>query len=229
MRAVSAVLGLCQRKGVKVRSRVEITGVNKAGGQIKGLKDSVGRLWQAENYLFAPGAWAGPLLKAWRLPIKVTRQSQIYLRPPCNRGRYRAEHFPPFLIQSSGFYGFPMHIHGFMKIGDLGKGAPGQPGDAPEREVSPAFERKVRNFLKRYIPELANFTEYEGHLSYNANTKDGDFIVDRLPDCANGYLMAGFSGHGFKFAPLLGRAMGQLMAGAKPDLNLHRFRCGRFA
>ncbi|MDD5655991.1 MAG: FAD-dependent oxidoreductase [Elusimicrobia bacterium] len=228
MRAVSAILGLCQRKGVKVRSRVEVAGVAKSGGRITGLKDRAGRSWPAEDYLFAPGAWTGQLLKGWRLPIKVTRQSQIYLRPPFNRGRYRAEHFPPFLIKSAGFYGLPMHIHGFMKIGELGQGAPGRPGDAPEREVSPAFERKVRAFLKRYIPELAGFTECEGHVNYYANTRDGDFIVDRLPGCSNGYLMAGFSGHGFKFAPLLGQAAAQLIVGGKSDLNLHRFRLGRF-
>jgi monomeric sarcosine oxidase len=228
MRAVSAILGLCQRKGVKVRCQVSITGLSKAGGVIKGLKDSAGRTWQAENYLFAPGAWAPKLLKPWRLPIKVTRQSQIYLRPPLNRGRYRQEHFPPFLVESASFYGFPMHIHGFMKIGDLKKGSPAEPGDAPEREISPAFERRVRAFLKRYIPELANFSEYEGHVAYYANTKDGDFIMDRLPDASNGFIMAGFSGHGFKFGPLLGQAMAQLMIGGKSDLNLHRFRMGRF-
>jgi len=48
--------------------------------------------------------------------------------------------------------------------------------------------------------------------------------MDRLPDVSNGFVMAGFSGHGFKFAPLLGQAMAQLMVGGKSDLNLHRFR-----
>jgi glycine/D-amino acid oxidase-like deaminating enzyme len=132
------------------------------------------------------------------------------------------------LVQSQGFYGYPLHIHGFLKIASCKKGAPGKPGDVPDREITPPFERKTRQFLKRFIPELAAFTEGEGHVCYYANTKDGDFILDRLPETANGCLMAGFSGHGFKFAPLLGQAMAQLVVGGKTDLNLHRFRLSRF-
>jgi glycine/D-amino acid oxidase-like deaminating enzyme len=115
-----------------------------------------------------------------------------------------------------------------MKIGETRKGPPGKPGDVPEREITPQFERKVRTFFKRFIPELANFTEHEGHVCYYTGTKDDDFIIDRLPDAANGFVMTGFSGHGFKFAPLVGQAMAQLMVGGKSDLNLHRFRLNRF-
>lgn len=226
-RAVSAILGLAQRKGVRVRPHVKITALVKSGGKIKVLKDSLGRTWAAENYIFASGAWVTETLKNYRLPISVTRQEQLYLRPPCNRGRYRPEHFPPFLISSQGFYGFPLHIHGFLKIGSCRKGLAGKPGDVPDREVSPAFMRKCRTFLKRFMPELATFSEFEGHISYYASTNNGDFILDRLPDVANGFLAAGFSGHGFKFAPLIGQALAQRIVGGKTDLNLHRFRLNR--
>jgi len=227
-RAVSSIMGLAQRKGVKVRAHVKVTSLVQAKGSIQALKDSSGKVWEAESFLFAPGAWTPELLKSYRLPLKVTRQQQMYLRPPFNRGRYREEHFPPFSIAHAGFYGFPMHIHGFMKIGEFRKGAPGKPGDVPDREITPAFERKCRVFLKRYIPELANFTEFEGHVCYYASTKDQDFILDRLPGTANAFVMAGFSGHGFKFAPLVGQAMAQLIVGGKSELNLHRFRLSRF-
>jgi len=228
MRAVSSILGLAQRRGVKVRTNTQVASLVKAKGVITAVKDTAGRLHEAGNFLFAPGAWTPELLKGYRLPLKVTRQQQLYLRPPHNRGRYRQEHFPPFYVPSQGFYGLPMHIHGFMKIAESRKGPPGRPGDVDDREITPQFERKVRAFLKRFIPELAGFTEHEGHVNYYTNTKDGDFIMDRLPDASNGFLMAGFSGHGFTFAPLLGQAMAQLMVGGKSELNLHRFRLNRF-
>ncbi|MDD5629308.1 MAG: N-methyl-L-tryptophan oxidase [Elusimicrobia bacterium] len=228
MRAVSTILGLAQRKGCKVRTHTQVAALVKSKGVITAVKDSAGRLHEAGHFLFAPGAWTSDLLKPYRLPLKVTRQQQLYLRPPFNRGRYRQEHFPPFYVQSQGFYGVPMHIHGFMKIAENRKGPPGKPGDVDEREITPQFEKKVRAFLKRFIPELAGFSEHEGHVCYYTSTKDDDFIMDRLPDASNGYLMAGFSGHGFKFAPLLGQAMAQLIVGGKSDLNLHRFRLNRF-
>lgn len=228
--AVSAISVLAQRKGAKVRPQVKVAQVLRDKTGIKGVKDSTGKLWQAESYVFAAGIWTGELLKSYKLPIKITKQQQLYLRPPSNRGRYRPEHFPVWISRQSGFYGFPLHIHGFLKMGDDKKGAPAKPKPGQDdRELSPQFERKCRAFLKRYFPELASFTEFEGHNCYYDNTKDGDFIIDRLPDSPNAVVAAGFSGHGFKFGPLVGRTIAELIVGGKPELNLHRFRLGRFS
>jgi monomeric sarcosine oxidase len=229
-KAVTALAGLAQRKGAKVKPQTRITAVlrDKKEG-IKGLRDSSGKVWVGEQYLFAAGPGNVELLKAYNLPIKLTRQYQMYVRPPANRGRYRPEHFPVFAALSEGIYGFPLHIHGFLKIGDHKKGSPIKPADATARpEASAAFEKKCRAFFKRYIPELQHFTEFEGHACYYDNTKDDDFILDRLPDAPNGYLAAGFSGHGFKFGPLIGKTLAELITGGKPELNLHRFRLSRF-
>jgi sarcosine oxidase/L-pipecolate oxidase len=229
-KAVGALAGLAQRKGAKVRPQTKIVAVlrdKKAG--ITGLKDASGKTWTADNYLFAAGPGNVEILKAYKLPIKITKQFQMYVRPPANRGRYRPEHFPVFAALSEGFYGFPLHLHGFLKIADHKKGSPLKPAEALARaEDNPAFERKCRAFLKRYIPELEKFTEFEAHACFYDNTKDDDFIIDRLPDAANGWLAAGFSGHAMKFGPLIGKTLAELIAGGKPELNLHRFRLSRF-
>jgi monomeric sarcosine oxidase len=228
-KAVGHLSTLAQRKGAKIRTRTKVAQIlrDKKDG-IKGIKDEHGRLHTAEQYLFTGGMWTPELLKSYGIPIKVTRQYQLYLRPPSNRGRYRPEHFPVFASLQAGFYGFPLHIHGFLKIGDHKKGPPGKPGPGSETDLPPAFEKKCRAFLKRFIPELASFTEYEGHVCHYDNTKDDDFILDRLPDAPNGFIAAGFSGHGFKFGPLIGKTMAELITGGKPELNLHRFRMSRF-
>jgi monomeric sarcosine oxidase len=228
-KAVAAVSVLAQRKGAKIRGGVKVTAVLKDKSGICGLKDSAGKRWEAENYVFMGGAWTPELLKGYGVPLKVTLQEQLYLRPPINRGRYRPEHFPVFAALSEGFYGLPMHIHGFMKIGYHRSGPAGKPGPGQDdRLLTRAFEKKCRTFLKRYIPELASFTEMEGHTCHYDNTKDGDFIIDRLPDAPNALIAAGFSGHGFKFGPLVGKTVSELVVGGKSELNLHRFRLGRF-
>lgn len=228
MRATSTLLHMAQKLGAKVRPHTRITAIIKGKGGITGLKDSHGKLWTASAYLFAAGAWTSELLKKYGIPLKVTRQQQLYLRPPTNRGRYRPEHFPVFAALSNGFYGFPLHIHGFLKIGDHRKGPPGMPGPDSNQEVSPQFIKSCREFLKRFIPELADFTDMEAKVGFYTNTKDDDFIMDRLPDVENGFIAAGFSGHGFKFAPLIGKTMAELIVGGKSELNLHRFRLTRF-
>lgn len=228
-RGVAATASIAQRKGVRIRSNVKVVSLVKDKNGVRALKDSAGKTWEAEKFVFAAGYWTGDLLKSYGLPIKVTRQEQIFLRPLSNRGRYRPEHFPVFASLSQGFYGFPVHLHGFIKIGDHSKGPVVKKADHDElRELTPKFEKKGRAFLKKFIPELAGFTEFEGHVCWYDNTPDDDFIIDRLPDLPNAFVAAGFSGHGFKFAPIVGKSMAELVVGGRSDLNLHRFRLTRF-
>ena len=56
------------------------------------------------------------------------------------------------------------------------------------------------------------------------NTADGDFILDRVGRIVVG---CGTSGHGFKFAPLLGDLLADLAMGLPPPIDLHRFSLGR--
>src|SRR3989338_8806169 len=223
-RATAAISMLAQRKSVRVKTHCKAALVLREKNAITGIKDSSGKVWRGGNYLFTAGAWTPELLKN-SVPLKITCQQQIYVRPPSNRGRYRPEHFPVFYVSSQGFSGFPLHIHGFMKIAGFRQGPAGKPGLTDK--VLTAFDKKCRIFLKRYIPELAAFTESEGSVSYFDNTKDGDFIMDRLSSVSNGYVACGFAEKGLRFAPLIGKTMAELITGAKPELNLHRFRLSR--
>jgi N-methyl-L-tryptophan oxidase len=228
-RAVAATASIAQRKNVRIRSNVKIVSIQKDKTGVRSVTDAAGKTWEADKFLFAGGYWSGELLKSWGIPIKITRQEQMFLRPLSNRGRYRPEHFPVFASLAGGFYGFPVHLHGFIKIGDHRKGQVVRKADPEQlRELTPKFEKSCRKFLKTFLPELSQFTEFEGHTCWYDNTPDDDFIMDRLPDAPNAYVAAGFSGHGFKFAPIVGKSMAELMVAGKPELNLHRFRLTRF-
>lgn len=227
-RSVGATASLAQRKGVKIRNGVKIVSIVKDKSGVRSLKDASGKTWEAEKFLFTSGFHAPELLKAWKLPIKITKQEQLYLRPLASRGRYRPEHFPVFASLTGGFYGFPVHLQGFIKIGDHRKGPATKPDPKFLRELTPKFEKSCRKFLKKFIPELAGFEDFEGHTCWYDNTPDDDFIMDRLPDAPNAFIAGGFSGHGFKFAPIVGQSMAELMIGGKSELNLHRFRLSRF-
>ncbi|MEK7383821.1 MAG: FAD-dependent oxidoreductase, partial [Elusimicrobiota bacterium] len=114
--AVSAMASIAQRRGVRLRSGVKVVSLVKDKGRLRAVKDAAGKVWEAEKFLFTCGHWTSELLKGQGIPMKITKQEQMFLRPLFNRGRYRPEHFPVFSDHASGFYGFPVHIHGFIKL-----------------------------------------------------------------------------------------------------------------
>ena len=58
---------------------------------------------------------------------------------------------------------------------------------------------------------------------------DEHFIVDRHPQHANVVFAAGLSGHGFKFAPVLGRALADLALDGGTELPIDFLSLARFA
>jgi sarcosine oxidase len=60
-------------------------------------------------------------------------------------------------------------------------------------------------------------------------TPDETFIIDRLPDAPQVVIASPCSGHGFKFAPLIGEAVAALALGAEPPFDLAKFSLDRFS
>ena len=89
-------------------------------------------------------------------------------------------------------------------------------------------KKRVTEFLSDYLPKVGHEVVKHDTCMYT-KTPDENFIVDRHPEHENVVLGAGFSGHGFKFAPVLGRVLADMaMEGATDSsiefLSLSRFR-----
>lgn len=226
-RAVTALAAAAARKGTVICEKTKVVQVIRGKDGIREIRDWDGKSWKADRYLFVAGSWSRELLAAYHLPLKVTRQELLYFRPPQNQGRYRPEHCPVFTGSAQGFYGFPVHIHGFMKISCHRKGPPAKPGPSSQ-ETSPRFEKACRKFLRQFMPDAASFTESEGKMCCYNNTPDNDFILDRLKNEPNAFIATGFSGHGFQFGPLIANLMADSMIKGKTEINIQRFQLSRF-
>ncbi|MFH1723380.1 MAG: FAD-dependent oxidoreductase [Elusimicrobiota bacterium] len=215
-----------EKSGGRLEPGVRIAKILRTKAGVQGLRDAKGKTWRAANYVFASGAWTKEILSELGVPMTITQQECLYLRPPRNQGRYRPAHFPVFAVAAKGVHGFPVHIHGFLKMGCHRKG-PVKRNPAMPVPPDDGYERKCRAFLKGFIPDLADFADMEGRAHYYTRISDGDFLLDRLPGTPNAWVAAGFGGNGPMFAPLVGRTVSQLVSGEKPGINLHRFRIGR--
>ena len=124
-------------------------------------------------------------------------------------------------IARTGYYGFPLHRDGVVKIGHHGPGVPVDP-DAP-RSVSDRQLADLRAFLADTFPALLDAELVYTRLCLYADSQDGDFWIARNPDRPGLTVASGDSGHGFKFAPVLGDLIADALE-AKPNPVLERFR-----
>jgi len=83
------------------------------------------------------------------------------------------------------------------------------------------------NKIIKHYPHLHPTPDIEESCIYTM-TRDRDFIIDRHPDHSNIIIGAGFSGHGFKLSPVVGRLLGEMALGRKPSYPIHHYSVNRF-
>jgi len=142
---------------------------------------------------------------------------------PAEPDLFRSESFPVFTadIARTGFYGFPLSPTGVVKIATHTLGADTDP-DGP-REVTPRDIEYQRAFLRETFPALADAPVVTTRLCLYADTQDGDFWIARHPELEGLTIATGGSGHGFKFAPVLGGIIADAVERTE-NTQLDRFR-----
>jgi len=94
--------------------------------------------------------------------------------------------------------------------------------------VVAADEAMIRSAIAAHIPAVDGKLLSAQTCLYTM-TPDGDFILDRLPGCAQIIVAAPCSGHGFKFAPVIGEILADLAVTGRTDYDISRFRLARFS
>lgn len=225
--AMRSLLDLARRRGVETLERERVIEVTKAASRGVSIITESGELVSCERAMIASGPWSRKLLPLLADKLTTTRQEIVYFEPRSEPLRFQPDRFPIFLELESGFYGFPIHRVGAMKIANHHKGVDIDP-DSKGETVSDEFVGQCRAFFAEFIPGLADARVAETRVCVYNNTPDADFIVDWHPQLAGVLLVTGFSGHGFKFAPTIGRIAADLLISARTSFNIERFSPGRF-
>ena len=157
----------------------------------------------------------------------TTRQEIVYFEPCADHEAFAVGRLPIFIDFSSGFYGFPIHHANSMKAGNHHRGLAVEMNEEPT--VDGEFIARCREFFAEFIPQLADAEVRETRVCVYNNTPDEDFIIDWHAEVENVLLATGFSGHGFKFGPVIGRISAELLLGGQSSFDITRFRLARFA
>jgi sarcosine oxidase len=234
--AVDSLLRLAAQAGADLRYGVRVTGWRATGSGVE-VQTRAGPL-TADRLVLCPGGWATGLLADLPVPFRVERRVQHYWAPP------GAEFDPdrsPIWIWESGTgvaaYGIPTLD---PPPGDPLAGRPvtkaafhsgDEPADAEAgaTEVRPGEERGIVEWLAGRLPGLAASRWIGGKPCLYTLTPDGHFVVGRHPRHDPVSVAAGFSGHGFKFVPVIGEILADLAERGVTDHPIDLFAPDRFA
>jgi len=184
--------------------------------------------YPARRLAVAVGAWTPQLLPGLSLPLEVERTVQYWFEPAGAHAGALAEG-PAWvweLEREGTWYGFPPSARG-LKAGMHFQAGRGTDVGRVDREVGTEETHELRRLFERYAPGVAGALAHASVCLYT-NTPDEDFILDRHPDHPEVVLFAGGSGHAFKFAPVLGSLMTDLLTDEPPSAELAPFAIGRF-
>ncbi|MGA7731428.1 MAG: N-methyl-L-tryptophan oxidase [Chloroflexia bacterium] len=222
---VRATERLLRSLGGEIREASEVVGMHAGDGGVT-LHLAGGDTVKAGRAVLTPGAWGAKLFPRLGLPLKLTanRQQVVYMEGLGQE--FAPGPFPVYLNLDHDFYGFPLDANGLLKTS---LHMPGPVIDPEEVQTpDPRFEAIILDFLRTYIPRAALGRLRMSRMCMYAMTPDEDFILDRFPGTSNVVLGAGFSGHGFKFGPLIGELLADLLLGNKPEFPMARFGLGRY-
>ena len=227
--AVRVLIDLARQSGVGIVEGERVREVKRGAGSRVSIVTEHGREIECDRAMIASGPWSRKLLPFLEDKLTTTRQELVYFEPPPEQSSLSFEpgSFPIFLELESGFYGFPIHHAGAMKIANHHKGAEVDPNSA-EDHVGEDFIDRCRAFFSEFIPGLADARVRETRVCIYNNTPDDDFIIDWHPQIDGVLVVTGFSGHGFKFGPSIGRIAADLLLAGRTSFDIDRFRLTRF-
>jgi sarcosine oxidase len=207
--AVSACAVQAMQGGAVLRGHEPVLDWSASAGGVE-VTTSRGT-YAADRLVLCAGPWLGRLIAERGTCLSVTRQVLAWVWPP-RPERFGADVFPVFGIDDPDgevYYGFPMgHGRPGFKIARHHVGPPADP-DRVDRDVHVDDERDVRAALARYLPD-ANGPLLSMAVCMYTSTPDGHFVIDRHPEHERVVVAGGFSGHGFKFASVVGETLADL-------------------
>jgi monomeric sarcosine oxidase len=188
--------------------------------------DSPVERYLAGALVVTAGAWSTRMLAQLDLPVHIRRKT-LWWQAVSDPRPFDPERFPVFITDSPAgeIYGFPIYGIPGLKIANH---AGGEIVDLEtvDRSTGAGENRDCLELAAQVLPGVRSKVIKSAVCLY-AMTPDTDFVVDRHPALPQVAIGAGFSGHGFKFAPAVGELLADLVTDPVSD-SISRLRLSRF-
>ena len=222
---VRAFVGLGSEAGCEFRFSEQVKRW-KGGAEGVEVETSTGTQLAA-RLIFCAGAWNGQLLQGL-VPLQCERQVPFWFSSG-GLDVFSPPRMPVFIMEEGKgmfYYGTPDVGHG-VKVARTHGGEISDP-DSVKREVAESDIAPVREFISRRLKRLEGPPIASTTCIYS-NTPDLNFAVGLHPADKRVVVVSACSGHGFKFASVLGEVTADLATEKKPEFDLSFLSPGRFA
>lgn len=213
---VGALGAEASRLGVHVFEGVEVTAVRATpdGGRVVGVDTSDGHAG-AGALVAAAGPWSARLAATLglSLPLEVVRPEQAFLRPPASQQ-------PPHPVVAD----LPNAVYykpepGATRVGNISYDDDERINDPDDYDesVSHEFLRECRRRVARRFSDYERAVLWGGGSALYTVTPDAHALIGPLASFENAWLVTGFSGHGFKLSPMVGRGVAEWITRGEPQ------------
>jgi glycine/D-amino acid oxidase-like deaminating enzyme len=202
---VAALIERAQTGGAEIVFHQQVARIDLSG--TRPLVHTATTAYRCDGLIVTPGPWAGTLLQECGWPLTVTRQNVFHVRPR-DPERYGPASIPVLGDRISGEYSFPVY-DSTIKVAQSAIGPTTDP-EARQPEPSQGEGDRLAAWLGQVLPGMVA-EPLGGVPCFYTLTPDRGFIVTRHPHHGRVVVGAGFSGHGFKFAPEIARILVDLL------------------
>ena len=227
-RAIAGHLAVAERHGAVLEFDRRVVDWRPAPGGGFEVETADGDVAGAAHLVLTTGAWTGGFVPDLGLPLRVERESVCWFDPTVEPATIGADRMPMWIITADGrsFYGFRHDPELGLKVSIHHWGVYVDP-DEVDRVVGAADPERIRAFARHWLP-AADGPLTGTKVCLYTNTPDDAFVIDRHPAAPGVAFASACSGHGFKYAPLVGEILADLAVSGATSWPIGAFRADRF-
>ena len=222
---VEAALELARGHGAELRTNEPVTSWRADGDGV--AVTSAGGTHRAQRLILSAGPWMPSLLGVLGRPLTVERQLFHWFEAARRPELFRPDRCPVAVWEYAPdrIFATQPDTGDGMKAGIHHEGEATDP-DHVRREPTAEDEAAMRRLVERYLPDAAGRLR-EARVCLYTNTPDHHFLIDVHPDHPQVIVASPCSGHGFKFASVIGEILADLATEGRSRFDLSPFALSR--
>ncbi|MCS7224657.1 MAG: N-methyl-L-tryptophan oxidase [Armatimonadetes bacterium] len=222
---IRAHLNLARAQGADLRFGSRLLSWTLRNGVVEVATDQ--GVLSADALVLSLGPWLLDFLAD--LPLQVERQVMFWFAPSQDQEHLTPDRCPIYIVEYEPqcfFYGFPNTGDG-LKVARHHQGEITHP-ETVRRVVSEEEVEEIRRLVLPFLPAVSGPLK-ETQVCLYTNTPDGHFLIDRVPGADPIFVVSPCSGHGFKFASVIGEAVARWILDGNPGHDLSLFSWKRWS